>query len=270
MAAWKSSIAKFFFKRILPEILSYACPPRIPRSGREGASVNCYSIFIDKNQEPYLLVKNIKKDTLHCIKWNGAEYKDELDIFYGDVNFSEMVIIHCCGLNDFKYINVNDFIISYYTRYPYILSYFTEKIGNIDQYFFNKKKIVTKRRMDLLKFLSDYSNETGNDIDMLTIMAKLYTKKWILHPGSNVELRKLELYLAALEENGEVERKKDGYKVKGKALLSIEEYEEQERKHTDNIKIQRKLFWLTILIAFLAAIQAQIIKIPIIIDLTQK
>jgi hypothetical protein len=54
--------------------------------------------------------------------------------------------------------------------------------------------------------------------------------------------------------------------VSGKAITTIERYEEEERRHTEAVKLQKKMFWLTILLLFVATVQSGVIKLPTLLD----
>ncbi|MDG3066584.1 hypothetical protein ACFQ4M_03215 [Thauera mechernichensis] len=99
-------------------------------------------------------------------------------------------------------------------------------------------------------------------------MTALYTIKWVFHPDRDSQRLKLRFYLRSLVDTGELRELNGGYEVTGNALRAIEEYEEQERKHTESVKTQRKIMWLTLVIAFLTAVQAGLLKLPTIFDLS--
>lgn len=81
--------------------------------------------------------------------------------------------------------------------------------------------------------------------------------------------KKVQVFLDSLADTGELRRTQTGgYRITGFALKAIEDYEEQERRHTDNVKIQRWALILTLAIVLFTATQAEIIKIPTLIDLT--
>lgn len=101
-------------------------------------------------------------------------------------------------------------------------------------------------------------------------MTDLYTIKWVLHPQGEPQHQKLEFYLDSLVATGELEKVKNKYVVSGKALRTIEEYEEQERRHTENVKMQWRMFWLTLAIVVLTLVQAGLVKLPALIDLTSQ
>lgn len=56
--------------------------------------------------------------------------------------------------------------------------------------------------------------------------------------------------------------------VSPSALQTLERYEEDERRHAENVKIQGGILWLTLVIAFFTAVQAGLIKMPRLLDLS--
>jgi hypothetical protein len=105
---------------------------------------------------------------------------------------------------------------------------------------------------------------------MSDFLTRLYTVKWVLHPQNDAQEEKLELYLDSLAKSGDIQKINHEYVVTGTAITSIEKFEEEERRHVENVKVQRRILWLTIIIAFAALVQANVIKLPTIVDLTQK
>ena len=58
------------------------------------------------------------------------------------------------------------------------------------------------------------------------------------------------------------------YRLTGKALHTVEMYEEQERRHAEGVKVQWKMVWLTLAILALTLVQAGLVKLPTILDLS--
>lgn len=57
------------FAKKLSEALKIKTPQRIPRSGEEGAKVNCYSIYVTDANGSYL-AREIKGEHLHVLQWD--------------------------------------------------------------------------------------------------------------------------------------------------------------------------------------------------------
>jgi len=89
-----------------------------------------------------------------------------------------------------------------------------------------------------------------------------------MHPKGQAVEKKLVLFLDSLVETGELSKINTEYVVKGKAIVTIENYEEAERRHRDNLRSQRKMLCLTVPFAIFALVQAGVIKVPTLFDLS--
>lgn len=252
-------------KQTLPKILVRACESRIPRSGEEGAKVNCFVTSIDRTGEPYLIVFGLVGNDLKCIEWDGTRYSIERTVPLSSLSVADFRITHYYGHAQVQYFGLFDFIRNRLLPWPYIKIHLVRQLDNLDQYLFNKKKLVTKQRTDLLKYI-ERALDGKTEHEPLDLMTDLHSIKWVLHPYGEEEQRKLEFYLDALVETGELRKLNGKYELTGFALRAIEEYEEQERKHTENVKMQWRTFWLTMVIAALTVVQAGIVKLPVLLD----
>lgn len=232
--------------------------------------MNCFVTSIDKEDRPYLIVLGLSGCELSCIEWDGSRYQIERNIQLTTLRLSDFQITHYYGLSEISYSGLLDFVLSRITTWPYIKAHSFRWLESFDQYFFNKKKLITKQRMELLKFLIDKTLEGKAEYELLDLMTDLYTIKCFLHPKREEQQQKLKFYLDSLVDTGELQKTDYKYVVTGHALLAIEEYEEQERKHTENVKMQRRMLLLTFVIAALTLVQAGLVKIPVLVDLTAK
>lgn len=253
-------------KYALSKAFKKECPSTIPRSGEKGAKVNCYTVSIDKNTKPYLLVGGIDNENLNCLEWDGSRYAKCAVIPINAIAPSELRITHYYGHSEVRYFGIIDFLLGIFIRYPYIKIHIARSFDTITQYFFNKKKLVTKQRIDLLKILVEKYMDGTDSVCSIGLMTELYSLKWIMHPDRKSQRRKVEFYLESLAATGELKIVTDGYAVTGLALRTIEEYEEQERKHRENVIIQRGMLLLTFVIALLTLVQSGLIKLPPLYD----
>ncbi len=256
---------------LLSRVIRKACGSSIPRSGREGERVNCFITSVDKEEdEPYLVVLGVHLNKLECLEWDGVRYSIQKSISLAAFRLSDFRITHFYGLDEIRYQGITDFVIGRVTGWPYIKVHVIRWLGGLGQYIFNKKKLITKQRIELLQFLVVRALDGVIEHEPIDLMADLYTIRWLFHPQGEQQQQKLEFYLKSLVETGELKYTNDRYIVTGKALQTIEEYEEQERKHTESVKMQWRMFWLTLTIAALTLVQSGLVKLPAIIDLTSK
>ncbi|PSF09230.1 hypothetical protein C7H09_08025 [Marinobacter fuscus] len=260
---------QYFCRSQLSKALRKQCPDRIPRSGDDGKSINCFSIRFDQGDKPYLLVEAVEGNQVICREWDGNSYSIDRRVNLSALDSNSLSITHYYGLSSVQYNGLWDVVVGRAIRLQYLKIHVHRTVNWLDQYFFNKKKLVTKQRMDLVKFLWSLKLQGQDEVDAFNLMGQLYSLKWILHPEGQDQKQKVKAFLDSLADTGELEPRQNGkYRISGFTLKAIEEYEEQERRHTDHVKIQRWALFLTLAIVVFTAIQAEIIKIPTLMDLT--
>ena len=253
---------------VLRTVLSRRCGSRIPRSGDRGSAVNCFVTAIDKGDEPYLIVQSLEADQIGCIQWDGNSYSIPCSFPLTDFGPNDFRITHYYGLSEIRSSGIFDYVVNRMSRWPYITVHTVRLLDSFDQYLFNKKKLISKERKSLLKVLVNEALDGHPAHETLDLMTVLYSIKWFSHPqGSDAQLR-LEFYLNSLVETGELKKVDYKYVVTGQALRAIEEYEEQERKHTENVKIQSRALCVAVAIAALTVVQSGLVKLPQFVDLT--
>jgi hypothetical protein len=60
-----------------------------------------------------------------------------------------------------------------------------------------------------------------------------------LHPSWEAQELKIQLYLDSLVDSGDLMKDADKYVVTGAAIRTFQRYEEEERRHTEAVKLQR-------------------------------
>lgn len=260
-------IKKFLYRWLLPRLIAKACGSRIPRSGKKGEEVNCYVVALDHGDSPYFVAAAISGDVLTGHKWNGSSYAVSATISISDLESGTLNITHYYGLSEVTYDSIYAAVWHYVTRLIYLKIHIYRYIDSTYQYFFNKRKLVTKKRMELLQLMmDDQLDRTHDGITSLDLMTKIYSMRLFLHPSWELQHKKMDLYLESLVSSGELNKINDEYVVTGKAISTIEKYEEDERRHTEAVKLQRKMLWLTIVAVIFAMVQSGVIRLPTVID----
>lgn len=258
------------YRWLLNRLIAKACEARIPRSGKRGEDVNCYVVALDRGDTPYFIATAINGDRLEGLQWNGSAYADSSTLSIKDLETGRLNITHYYGLSEITYDSIYDVAWNYITKLVYLKIKAYRHIDSTYQYFFNKRKLITKRRMELLRLMmDDQLDRTHNGISSLDLMTKIYSMRMFLHPTWEVQHQKVELYLESLVMSGELNKINEEYVVTGQAISTLEKYEEDERRHTEAVKLQKKMFWLTIVAVIFAIVQSGFIKLPTIIDLSK-
>lgn len=259
----------YLAKTLLSGVIHRACPSAVPRSGPEGELVDCFITKVCQGDEPLPVVLAIDGEILRCVAWDGDHYGRDEVLHLSELKFSQFDIVHFYGLSEVRYSGLLDLLIGRLTYWPYLKIHAVLLLSRINQYYFNKKKLITRRRIELLVFLVALHQQGQTRFDAIDLMTRLYSLRWIEHPDRDAAMRQLEFYLEALVETGELDKEDHQYRVTGFALRSIEEDEEYERKHGENVRLQRGMFWLTVAIAAFTAIQAGLVRLPTLLDLTK-
>jgi hypothetical protein len=260
-------IETFIYRWLLPRLIAKACELSIPRSGKSGEKVNCYVVAIDHGDSPYFIATSIDADVMIGLKWNGSSYAENATISIKEIEKGTLNITHYYGLSEITYDNIYDVAWHYITRFIYLKIHIYRHIDSTYQYFFNKRKFVTKKRMELLRLMmEDQLDRTHAGINSLDLMTKIYSMRLFLHPSWEIQHKKIDLYLDSLVSSGELSNVNDEYVVTGSAIATIEKYEEEERRHTEVVKLQRKMFWLTLVAVAFAVVQSGVIILPTLFD----
>lgn len=265
-----TNIAALVKRAILNIPLGRPSPARIPRSGDAGMAVNCYTTCVFGYTDEPLIVESARGDSLNCRLYDGQRYAIQKDINFDELLKHKWEFTHYHGLNTIVYSGWLDFAIGFLFRAPYVKAWTNFNYDKFSQKIYNRRKLVTKQRIDLLKEVLNAQLNGKDGVSSLSVMSALHSEKWYLHPNREDELHRVDFYLNALVDTGELERIGIDYSISGAGIAAIEGYEEQEIKHSQNIAIQRRMFWLTAVIVLLTLVQAGLVRLPTIIDWSGK
>lgn len=251
-------------------MIAKSCDSRIPRSGKKGEQVNCYVVALDNDDGPYFMATAIDGDVITGLKWNGSSYAEQAAVSLSDLDNGNLNITHYYGLSEITYDSIYSASWQYATKLIYLKIRIYRRLNLTFQYFFNKKKLVTKKRMDLLRLMmEDQLHRTHDGIGSINLLAKIYSNRLFLHPNWDELHQRIDLYLDSLVESGELKKINNEFVVTGKAIVTIEKYEEDERRHTEAVKLQKKMFWIAIVGAIFAIVQSGVIRLPTLFDFSK-
>lgn len=244
-----------FFKRwILKSLLKKPAPDRIPRSGDKAKDVNCNVVYIRSKDESWTILCNkidSKGVTGKC--WFNQEEFDELSIPWPWLSGYELDITHFYGMYDLRYSSISQYF------FEGILPWDKLKIvlGKVQQFLFNRKELVRSERIETLKIILEETIENRNfTVSSVSLSGLLYTQKWVFHPDKTRQLAYNDLLIKSLAESGELHSVQYGYKLSPKALVTISAYEEDQKRHNDNLAQSNATKWLTFALIIVGLIQA--------------
>lgn len=127
----------------------------------------------------------------------------------------------------------------------------------IAQWLYERRDFARARRLKVLRMaLERTMADTEYRLSAYNLMTELYGPRWKRARSITAPYEYCEFLLASLQESGELEKAGQGYRLTPKALVTLENYEEEDRRHEDNARIQRRIVWLTAAIMIIAAAQA--------------
>ncbi len=108
-----------------------------------------------------------------------------------------------------------------------------------------------QRKMSDLKLL-DFRDR---DFDAMDAFTELYTDRVWGHPMTNKYLGEFEFILQSLVSSGELRFENHRYEVQGKALQTLSEYAEDQKRLADQVRHNWIIVWLTVVLALSALSQ---------------
>ncbi|NUW69907.1 hypothetical protein [Vibrio coralliilyticus] len=121
------------------------------------------------------------------------------------------------------------------------------------QKVFNYKRLTTADRIDLLRYMLEQTKDDHNyRTDVVSYGLKVYGERFLFHPDRRKWTNSIELVFESLVLSGELQKTNYKYKMLPKALVTISDFERNERYHLDNIANGKKINRLTLVIAVIA------------------
>ena len=107
-------------------------------------------------------------------------------------------------------------------------------------------------------------------VKSLHLVREIHSIGIFAHPEIDLVEEKLELYLTSLVESKDLSKVNDEYVVMPCAIITLEKYEEAERKHVELVRLQFALIVVTTLLVFVGLVQGAVVKLPTLADWSSK
>lgn len=250
---------------VISRLLKKKCPDIISDN-----RTNCFAVFVksrsDSNKKTF--INSISEGNL-IGQWKDLNriLHDET-ILISSLDFSDISIRQYFRGSLIEYDSLIKFLIR--VNYYEVKSELEKLTGFIHQFFYNRKKLVMLDRIQLLRKLVKCYYENGEQgVSGTGLLIEIYSVWYVLHPQADELREKLTIFLKSFIMSGELTSTSSGnYVVTGKAILTLDQYEQEERRHQQNVRLQWLIVLLTIILALSALIQAQVIKINWFLDLS--
>lgn len=260
-------IKKYLLNKYLPVILGKSCPSRIPRTGERGEKMDCF-IAYRYSDESDLVFTSIEAEKVIALEYDGNSYSIERVVKLDEIDASSLTISYYRGLWTIEYRGIWAFFRGYVLGLTAANIRAKELSSGVKQWLFNRRTLVVDKRLSVLREIVEAAVAGSKDISAMMLVERKYGLKAFLHPGFNDHVSEFEFYLDGLVDTGELERQGMYFSPTGNAIKTIEESDEQDRKHKANFRIQGILAVITLLGAIAAAGQAGMVKFPVLLDFT--
>ena len=241
---------------ILRKLLSKPAPDRIPRSGEDAESVDCNVVYFrGKDKTWTLLCEAVNAKGVTGLYWQNNEDLGRVSIPFSLMNEVDLDITHFYGRYDLRYSSIAHFF------WEGMIPVDKAKVlfGEGQQFLFNKKELIRSERMEVLKILLEKElDHRDYEVSTVQLSTLLYTEKWVFHPDKNRQLRYNDLLLKSLCDSGDLVRSQYGFKLSAKCLVTLSQFEEDQKRHRENISQARSIKWLTLGLIFVGLVQAMV------------
>ena len=246
---------------------SKMAPNRIFMSGPECEKNDFYTIRIPTEGNPNGLVLVVNGSLITILEGEG---KEPSTVAIDDVDMAQIEITHYLHNFYTTYDGIDNFISHCLSKKDVVKVKSLRIIQKLSQKIFNKKVLHSKPRHELLEYIVENYGVKNKEFGLISLMSDIYSIRSFGHPDKDKCLDKLRLYLSSLSESGEITKgKQSDHRVTGKAIVTLEAFQNDERRHKDSVRLQYTMVVITIFLAFLASIQAGLVKLKPLIDLTQ-
>ncbi len=241
-------------KRKLRSVLKKPCPASIPRTGKAGAEVDCYAVYVVGNDgKPRYWVQRIVGDDLFVREWTdsqddkqGSFGMDEVKLNLSKIKSSRFVIRHYIGLKTIEFVSLDYAVLSRVTWLPYLSDVWIPRLAQI---WFNQNRLAAKERGEILQYLFEKRLESDASVSVFTLLDDLHSRRWYFHDeGERLRIR-TQQYLQILKEANEVEQDEGGvhrYRISAQGVKWLEENETTELRHRSLVSIQKYVLLATV------------------------
>ncbi len=264
MSSLGQRIRLFVLRCALAKVTRNLAPSRIPRTGDAAKNVDCYSAEIRGLDGAYFDVQidKVFKRGLRGRSWSdGNGYRKKVTLKNQDIRKIEFSATHFLGTATFNYSSPLRFLIKEYLGFPKIsIAY-----DKVQQWWFNSRTPRRTNRIKLLNKLIGFRLEIdgteygypmdNNGLGIFEVLTKIHGDRFYRHPSFVATKAEYELILESLVDSGDVSVVNHNFRATGKALSTIARYEQENRRHREQMQHNSWIKWLTLALVIVGCIQ---------------
>ena len=237
-------------------------PKRFSLDSENWPNIDYYSVHLTKKENNDLFAaREFNPPDISAIMWDGEKFEETVQIPLSEIQSYDIEITHFFRQVRTKYTDAKDFLWGDLTLKPqrYIFGEWLAQRAYNQNTKFRHDRIAVLRELMALR-LSRASDDfpwlfDDHYLEETELFRAIYGDRVFGHEQSDRELAQFHFLLESLVASGELEKSEKKYRVSDNAIKSVAEYEEQERRHQDNVIHNNRLFWITVVLAVAAFAQ---------------
>ncbi|MGE3972828.1 MAG: hypothetical protein AB7E78_15910 [Porticoccaceae bacterium] len=262
------SINDFLLAYVLRMTTRRACPATISRGTAESEKLNCFYTWVLKDGEHDFVVLQVVGGEAHGVRYNDDRSSVDVRVPLSEIRPASLKITHIYGNHKVEYSGAWSAARGLLTGWPYAYIHARRIWHVVTQWAFNRRSLPSRRRLELLREVIALAETTSEGVESLALMSARHGDRWAGHPSWWSHHAQLDDQLELLAEAGDLRKSTSGYRPTGQGLRTLDDADEVDRKHSENVRVQLALVVLTIASAVMAAAQAGVIRFPTLLDLS--
>jgi hypothetical protein len=229
-------------------------PDRVPRSGEAAEKQDCYLAIV----RGMPVGTHMAVDSSNATGVSGRLFGQPVPLEPQALSWEaleklSLEITHFLGPYDFKFSSPRKFLWAHFTKWPQLY-----RVGQrLRQLLFNRKKLVRVDRIKALRHLVEQRiGRRDARSSPVQLLAELHSFRAFHHPTKEEQIAYCTLLMDSLVASGDLSFEQGSYRVAPKALVTLAQHDEDNRRHRDNTIIQWLVVWLTTILAIAAGIEA--------------
>ena len=264
------SIKTHLLGHLLRKVTARTCPATISSGTAESAKRNCFYAWVMKDGKHDFVVLQVAGDDAHGLRYSEDRSSVDVCVPISQISPKSIHISHIYGNDRVEYTGAWSAACGIFTGWPYAYLHVRRVWRTVAQWMFNRRSLPSRRRTELLREVITLAETTEDGVDSFALMSARHGDRWAGHPSWWSHHSRLDEQLELLVEAGDLRKGASGYRPTGQGLRTLDDADETDRKHRENVRVQWGLVVLAIASVVMAAAQAGIVKFPTLLDLTSE
>ena len=219
-------------------------------SGTGLEDVDCYGVNLYVEGGTLENVSTVSATHLTLRTYPNERPEDfvEREIPLDGLSPKDFTVIHYRGGDDIRFNGLADLFWSELFRVPELLRWKSRFVKRWRQSKFNRKKFESLDRISFLRTILKHNKSTTSLGGITELMLREYGHEYFHHPQMEIFQEEARFMKNTLVEIGDL-KEVNGFMITGQGYMAIVNFEEEERKHNESIVLQRRITYLTLVLA---------------------